>query len=73
MTKQAKRKKNRKQSAEAILRGIHDMLYLDTDYEVGDKPFYNPNKEWQIELLEDIACVVELRIPRPKGSPRCPA
>lgn len=55
-------KKAKKPSPVAVLRAIHDILYLDMD-ESGD--FHNPDKEWQVEFLETIADAVDLVIPRP--------
>ena len=41
---------------------IHDLLYLDI---MDDRDVYNPDKEWDIDMLSIIAEIVAAYIPRP--------
>ena len=41
---------------------IHDLLYLDI---VDDRDVYNPDKEWNVDMLSMIAEIVDEYIPRP--------
>jgi hypothetical protein len=45
-----------------VAQRIHDVLYLDT---VDDRDVYNPDKEWDADILSAIAEVVADFIPRP--------
>jgi hypothetical protein len=55
--------KRKKPTPKQVVQAIHDMLYLDRDD--GGERFYNARKEWSVDLLDEIAGVVELLIPRP--------
>ncbi|MFW6061171.1 MAG: hypothetical protein ACOC93_00025 [Planctomycetota bacterium] len=44
------------------LQQIHDLLYLDI---VADREVYNPEKEWNVEMLSTIAEIVADYVPRP--------
>jgi len=51
-----------KQPSHPGIQQIHDLLYMDiTD----DREVYNPDKEWDIDMLSMIAEIVDEYIPRP--------
>lgn len=51
-----------KQPMHPGLQRIHDLLYLDI---VDDRDTYNPDKEWDVDMLSMIAEIVDAYIPRP--------
>lgn len=49
-------------SAQDAVRAIHDLLYLDiTD----GRTIYDPDKEWDVDMLSMIAEIIDACIPRP--------
>ena len=48
---------------------IHDLLYLDI---VDDRDVYNPDKEWDVDMLSMIAEIVAAYIPRPDEQVEAP-
>ena len=45
-----------------VVRQIHDLLYLDI---VDDRDVYNPEKSWDPDILDRVAEIIALHIPRP--------
>jgi len=54
-------------SPSPALQRIHDLLYLDIK---DGREFYNPDKEWNEEILKAIADVVAEYVPRPRPASR---
>jgi hypothetical protein len=46
------------------VRAIHDLLYLDMD---DGRSVYDPDKEWNVDMLSMIAEIIDACIPRPAG------
>jgi hypothetical protein len=49
-------------AAVLAIEDIRDILYLETDEET-DKPVLNPDKEWDVGMLERIAEVIQIVAP----------
>ena len=54
--------------AVAAIQAIHDVLYLEPGH---DTNVYNGAKEWDLDMLETIADVVAMLIPRPTNVEFC--